>query len=275
MFQKIYLVTETVIGRIIDFAQNRAWLVIVSALVAAFGTANYTLNHLAINTDTAEMLSEELPWRATNIAYKSDFPYFSDSIVIVVDGATPDIARDAAAQLTNALRANDALISNVFYPSGDEFLRRHQLLFLDPDRLASLADKLSEAQPFLARLSRQRSSASLFDLLNDAIDASRDGRAIDVTPAIAQIALAIDELNHGNKLPMSWQTLIMGKDADQNEPPSPNREIIVTQPTLDYSALLPAEPAIIAIKQMVADLELDAQNGIEGATDRCRSTVIR
>ena len=264
MLQQVYPATEAVIGRAIDFAQHRAWFVIVFALSAALVTAHYTLNHLAINTNTEEMLSEKLPWRVTYSAYKKDFPYFSDTIVIVVDGATPDVAADAAAQLANRLRETESLVSNVFYPSGDDFLRRHQLLYIDHDRLESLTDKLSAAQPFLARLSQNRSSASLFELLDDAVDAGLDGETIDITAAIEQIALAIDELNNGNNIPMSWQTLIMGENDDGDRAtPRINREIIVTQPVLNYSALLPAEPVISAIKQLAADLDLDASHGVE------------
>ncbi len=263
MFQKIYPATESIIGSIIGFAQKRASFVIVCAIGAAFVTANYTLKNIAINTNTEEMLSEKLPWRITYDAYKSEFPYFSDYIVIVVDGVTPDIARDSAAQLTDALRANHELIHNVFYPTGDEFFRRHQLLYLDPEQLESLADKLSEAQPFLARLSRHRSSASLFDLLNDALDASLDGEVLDVAPAITQIATAIHELNQGNDIPMSWQTLLMGTEDEKPEASRFNREIIVIQPNLDFSVLLPAEPAIIEIKRLAAEFEFDQQHGVE------------
>ena len=264
MFQQVYPTTEAVIGRVIDFAQRRARVVIVVALCTALATANYTLNHLAINTNTAEILSDKLPWRATYSAYKNDFPYFSDTIVIVVDGATPDIASDSAANLAQRLRETKALVSNVFYPSGDEFLRRHQLLYVDRERLESLTDKLSEAQPFLARLSQNRSSASLFGLLNDALDANIDGETIDISAAIEHIAMAIDELSSGNYIPMSWQTLIMGDNDDgENAGPRISREIIVTQPVLDYSALLPAEPAINAIRQLAADLSLDARHGVD------------
>ena len=261
MFQQVYPATEAVIGRVIDFAQRRAWFVIAFALGAALAIGHYTLNHLEINTNTEEMLSEKLLWRTTYNAYKHNFPYFSDTIVIVVDGATPDIAADSAAQLTNALRNTESLVNSVFYPAGDDFLRRHQLLYVDDDRLESLTDKLSEAQPFLARLSQDHSSASLFELLNEAFDASRNGETLDITSATAQIAQAIEELNDGNNIPMSWQTLIMGDDG--SEVPRINREIIVIQPELDFSELLPAETAIRAIKQLAVDLDLDAQHGVE------------
>ena len=93
MFEQVYPTTEAVVGRVINFAQRRAWFVIVFALGAAIATAQYTATHFAINTNTEEMLSERLPWRVTFSDYKKDFPYFSDTIVIVIDGATPDTAQ--------------------------------------------------------------------------------------------------------------------------------------------------------------------------------------
>tara|TARA_Y100000588_G_scaffold356631_1_gene413103 strand:- start:1632 stop:4286 length:2655 start_codon:yes stop_codon:yes gene_type:complete len=262
VFELVYPATEAVVGRVINFAQRRAWFVIVFALGAAIATAQYTAKHFAINTNTEEMLSEKLPWRMTFSDYKNDFPYFSDTIVIVIDGATPDTAKDAAAQLAERLRKTKSLVRSVYYPSGDYFLRRHQLLYASYDDLESLTDKLSEAQPFLARLSRNRSSASLFDLLNDGINASLRGEAIDIASAVEQIAFAIDQLNGGNNIPMSWQALIMGDDADRKSGiPRINREIIIIQPTLDFSALLPAEPVINVIKEQIADLKLDRQHG--------------
>ena len=262
MFEQVYPTTEAVVGRVINFAQRRAWFVIVFALGAAIATAQYTATHFAINTNTEEMLSERLPWRVTFSDYKKDFPYFSDTIVIVIDGATPDTAKDGAAQLADRLRETKSLVRSVYYPSGGYFLRHHQLLYVDYDDLESLTDKLSEAQPFLARLSRNRSSASLFELLNDGLNASLNGEGIDIASAVEQIGFAIDELNNGNNIPMSWQTLIMGNDDErESEGPRTNREIIIIQPILDFSALLPAKPVINVIKEQVADLALDRQHG--------------
>ena len=199
MFERFHPATEAIIGRIVDFAQRRAWAVVVLSLATAGLTVHYTVNRVAINTDTEQMLSEKLSWRAAYAAYKSDFPHFSDNIVIVIEGTTPDIARDAAARLAGALRVETSQISDVFYPSDDEFLRRNQLLYVDSDALQSLADELGEAQPFLARLNRERSSAALFDLLGEAVDASLDGETVAVAPAMRQISTAIDELRDNVK----------------------------------------------------------------------------
>lgn len=248
--------SERLIGYLVNIAQRRAWLVVAAYAIAAMFVAGYAVNHAAINTDTEAMLSEKLPWRVTYAAYKQAFPYFADTIVIVIDGHTADLARDAASALSKRLRAAEDVAGAVFYPRDDAFLRHNQLLYLDTDELQALSDQLSEAQPFLARLSAERSSAVLFDLLRDAATAPAAPAAI--APATARIATAIEELNRGNSLPLSWQALLTGDGEDGAR----HREFIVLRPRLDYAALLPAEPVMQAIRAHAAALSLDPEHGV-------------
>lgn len=256
MLATLYPLAENLIGRLVNTAQRRAWPVVAGYALAAMLVAGYAVNHIAINTDTEAMLSEKLPWRVTYAAFKRDFPFFADTIVIVIDGATADVARDAAGALAQRLRAADDITGEVFYPRDDPFLRQNQLLYLDPDELQALSDQLSEAQPFLARLSAERSSAVLFDLLRDATTAATTPTAI--APAAALIATAIDELNRGNNIPLSWQSLLTGDAGDT----AVHREFVVLRPRLDYTALLPAEPAMKAIEAHAAALALDREHGV-------------
>ncbi|MGR9092304.1 MAG: MMPL family transporter [Gammaproteobacteria bacterium] len=257
MLSTLHPLAENLIGRLVNGAQRRAWPVIAGYAAAAIAIAVFALNHLAINTNTESMLSEKLPWRVTYAAYKRDFPFFADTIVIVIDGVTADVARDAAAALTQRLRATDDIAGDVFYPRDEPFLRRNQLLYLDPEELEELSDQLSEAQPFLARLSAERSSAVLFELLSDAVTADEAPAAVG--PAAERIATAIDELNRGNIVPLSWQALLTD-DAGET---APHREFVVVRPRLDYAALLPAEPAMKAIAAHAAALGLDHEHGVE------------
>ncbi|MFT4583167.1 MAG: hopanoid biosynthesis associated RND transporter like protein HpnN [Gammaproteobacteria bacterium] len=261
MFNQLRTAAETIIGRLIDFAQAKAWLVIAASLLAATGTAYYTATHIGINTDTTQMLSEHLPWRIARAAYKEQFPYFSDTIVIVIDGATPDVARDSATELVGALRNDNTFISDVYFPSDDEFLRQNQLLYLDTDELKALGDQLSAAQPFLARLTQERSVVALFELLDQALESGVDGATSTLGPALRRIGEALDQLNNGNEIPMSWQALLTGESPEPSRTAIGFRQIILVTPVLDFSALLPAEPAIEAIRNTVSELELDTHHG--------------
>ncbi|MCC6715420.1 MAG: hypothetical protein IT496_09335, partial [Gammaproteobacteria bacterium] len=82
------------VDRLIDawfrWVQRHAIPVLVLAVAAAVGCAVYTVRNVRINTDTADMLSPDLPWRQTQIHYQKEFPQYSDTIVVVIDGATVD-----------------------------------------------------------------------------------------------------------------------------------------------------------------------------------------
>ena len=53
--------------------------------------------------------------------------------MVVVDGATPELADDAAKRLTAALQERQDLFQTVRWPDGGPFFEREGLLFLPSD----------------------------------------------------------------------------------------------------------------------------------------------
>ena len=82
-------------GRIVVASCRKPWAVLLLGLVLAAAALVYTARNFAITTDTAELISPELDWRRHRIAFNAAFPQHVDSIVAVVDAATPELA-DAA-----------------------------------------------------------------------------------------------------------------------------------------------------------------------------------
>ena len=102
--------------------------VLVVALLATLGAAYVTVTRIGINTDTTDMLSEELAFRRHNRALSQAFPQFTDNLTVIVEAATPDLAEDAAARLAAEIGARPRLFRDVFYAQGDAFFRRNGLL---------------------------------------------------------------------------------------------------------------------------------------------------
>ncbi|MDQ3730551.1 MAG: hypothetical protein M3329_00940, partial [Pseudomonadota bacterium] len=71
---------------------------LVLALFAVLTAASFygAAAHLRIDTDRADMLSADLPFRQHYEAYKRAFPQYVDTLLLVIDGHTPERARDAA-----------------------------------------------------------------------------------------------------------------------------------------------------------------------------------
>lgn len=242
----------------LSFVHRYAPLVLLVAFAAAFFAARYTIANVRVNTDTADMLSAELPWRKTQIAYDKTFPQYSDNIVIVVDAGTPDQARDAADSLAAALAKRTDLFESIFHPQGSEFFRRNGLLYLDQDKLQTLTDDLARVQPFLARLSADRSLRGLADLLVQALTDS-NAQDIDIDFAFSRIASVMKSLRENQPAMLSWEELIAGKDST----PADRRVVFTTVPRLDYSSMLPGSPAINAIRETAAELKLTPENGVQ------------
>ena len=251
-----------------------AVLVVIFAL--AFFAVRYTAANLSMNTDTEHMLSEDLIWRKLDQEYERHFPQYDNNILIVMEAATPDQARDAAALLYEHLKPEQALFEFVFYPDALALFRESGLLYLDVDELQDLSDNLAEVQPFLARLARDPSLRGLFEVLADALDALEDGEEIDINPVLTRINAALEAVQDNRPYRLSWQELMSGDEPGQTGPPgagagkTPYREFILTQPKLDYGGFFPATPAIGKINQIYEDLGIASSPGarmrLTGAT---------
>ncbi|MCB1747408.1 MAG: MMPL family transporter [Gammaproteobacteria bacterium] len=247
---------EALIGHLVQASVRHRWLVIAAMLCATVAAAGYTVRHVAINTDTADMLSAELPWRKAYAAYKEAFPYFADTLVVVVDARTPDLARESATALARALAADDAHFDDVFDPASTPFFRREQLLYLDPARLEGLLDDLAGAQALLARLADDPGLNGFLTLLDD-VAAHGDDAPARLDTVLGSVTAAVDGFLAGDPVPMSWQRLVAGADE-----PGATRVVFTAQPRLDYTSLLPAATAIEALRATAARLGLDPAHGV-------------
>ena len=241
--------------------------VLVAAFALAFLAVRYTAHNISVNTDTEHMLSADLAWRKLDQEYERLFPQYDNNILIVLEAATPDQARDAAMLLYERLQAKRDLFEFVYYPNALPVFRESGLLYLDPAELQDLSDNLAEAQPFLARLARDPTLRGLFDVLGDALDAAGDGEQVDIEPILVRINAALEALRDGRPYRLSWQQLMSGDgDAgggDGGAGNAPYREFILTQPKLDYAGFFPATPAIAGIRGAYDELGIATAPGAE------------
>ena len=248
----------------VDLARRGALLVVIASLAAAGLGLVYVADNLSINTDTTDMLSPDLPFRRDSRAISEAFPQFSDNILVVLDGQTPDLADDAAMALAGRLRLRPEIFGDVYDPMGDPFFRRNGLLFEELDELVELGDRLAEAQPFLGVLWQDPSLRGLFKMVEMAIDEIRQaGEApIDVAPVLEAIAHIAEEQARGRFAHLSWQELMTtGKNGDGGGE-SVNRRILVISPVLDFASLQPAGDAIGALRSLAAEMGLDGGHGV-------------
>lgn len=245
---------DRLLGNWIDFAVRWRISIIVFAVLAAAFALWYTVNNLGFNTDTRDMLSPKLDWRQIDLAYEKEFPMYAEDILIVVEAETPDQAADNARLLHEHLKQNGELFEEVFYPAGLEYLQRASLMFLDMDELHDLSDRLANIQPFLGRLIQDQTLRGLFGLLEDAIEARRDGEHVDLEPLLNQI-IEVLQSQRDSAPPryLSWQNLIAGEVEERDI----YREFIFIEPEIDYRSLLPGKEAVEAARADISKIADD------------------
>ena len=200
--------------------QRRAGAVIAIFLVATLGIGAYAAATLGINSSEIDIFSADLRVIKLRADYLENFPELRDPIVVVVDAVTPDLAHDSAGRLAERLRSEPGLFPGVFQPDGGRFFDDHGLLYLSKPELQDMVDRLSLAQPFLSRLSRDQSIGGLLGMLNEAGEAATSGQLEQsmLEDTFDAISRAIDSYLSGSDTPLSWQNLLAGE--------APGRETI-------------------------------------------------
>ena len=252
---------EKLLGNWLDVVQKHAWLFLLCALIFTVSNVFYIKDNLGINTDTADMLSEQLDWRKNHIEYKKAFPQFSDNIAIVIESETPDQTQDATIALTERLKKEQQLFPSVFQIENSDFFRQNSLLYLDTEELEELADNLAAVQPFLAKLQQDQNIRGLFSVLTQALakTSARGDHEVDLDRILNAIDQTISAHLQNKNKQMSWHELMSGRETTMDD----RRTVITVQPKLDYSKLLPGEPAIEALRSIVNDIQLQENYGVQ------------
>jgi len=218
----------------------------------------FTVRELGIDTSTTDMISAEVPFRQSDIAFKEAFPAFRDPIVVVIDGTTPEQAERAAEDLAAALEADRAHFSAVRLPGAEPFFRTHGLLFLDVEELADLADRLAVAQPLLAALAEDPTLDGLARFV--ALATGEAGAALpeeldEIFTAMADVVRAQLE---DRPAQFSWQRLLTPEGQT-----STSRRLLLALPRLDHTSLAPAADAIEALRAHAEALGVTDAAGLE------------
>ena len=240
------------IARLIDACTSRAWLVVAVAAALTTGAIAYAVTHFAIDTDTAKLISPDLPWRQREAAFDAAFAQRVDLVAIVIDAATPELAEQTAAALAGRLAADTSRFKTVRRPDGGAFFDREGLLFASTDEVRKTTETLIAAQPLLGMLAADPSVRGVANALSTMLaGAQRDPAAFEMLARpLATLADAFGTAVDGRAPPFSWRTMVAGGTSDPRE----LRRFVLVQPRLDYAALEPGAGATRAIREVAREV---------------------
>src|SRR5580704_8292083 len=248
------------IDRGVAYCTEHSKLVIAAALLLAALSAIYTARHFAIDTDINNLISERLPWRQNEIAFQRAFPQTIELILVDVGAGSPEAAKAAAREVSQALAKRPDLFRSVRDQLDSPFFRRNGLLFLPPDQVAQVTQQLSDAAPLLSGLARDPTLRGLVQALVGIVDYAKQGYVgfDDMARPLNLAAAALEGVAQGHPVEFSWRTLVRGDPR-----PLDLHRFVEVRPVLDHSALEPGGKATAAIREIVSELGLQGKYGAQ------------
>ena len=248
------------LARWVDLCQRRAGLTVVLTLVATAALGSLATRTLGFNVDPNALFSADLRFQRMIREFQQYFPVLTDSLLVVIDGDTPEATRDAQERLHDALSARGDVFHRVFLPGEEPFFEANALLYLDLEELQAFSDEMARLQPVLAELARDASLPTMSDVIQLGLDELEedDPDAARWASVLDHMSDATESLTGARATPISWETVLL--EDSGIEPPS--LRVIVADPILDLSRVLAAEDGIETVRETAAALGLGPESGV-------------
>ena len=252
-------ITRAVVAVVMASSHARFVVLVVAAILTVL-SGYYAIDRFAINTNTDDFIDAKVPWRQNQIAYNKAFPLQADQIIVVVDGATPERAEEAASALFGKLQGHPELFKSVVRPDGGAFFAKNGLLFPPLGDVRKTMGELTRAEPVLSIISSDPSLRGLMDGFQFIAKGVRNNQGTfdSYDQPIAAMNHSLEDILADKPAFFSLQTLL-----SNGKPPSTRqlRKFIQIAPVLDYSALEPGEKPSTFIRDAAAGLDLTQATG--------------
>lgn len=241
---------------------RRPWMVIFLFILGCGLTLRYTIDHLKVNTNTADMISLDLPFQKNRITLEKAFPQDIGTMLLLVEGQTPESTSRAVDRIVESTRRDTTHFSSVYVPDEGHFFAQNGLLYLDLKDIEKLTTQLANAQPFIGHLAEDNTLRGLFSILEKGFDEPHQGeQPLEFGPLVKKIAEAVTAVNHNQPYQISWRQLMMPDVQGLGS----TKRLILIKPVLHFEEVM---PAAMSIEAMNAILSSTLQNDLAGVRVR-------
>ena len=221
---------------LVKFPIRFPWLVLLLFILVSAFSVNYTIHHLGMNTNTSDLLSQDLPFIKMRAKLDKAFPKDASAIIVVVESPTPEQTTMAAEAVQKRLQQEKRLFESSYIPTDNAFFRQEGFLYLSVEELEQLSTKLVDAQPFIGYLSEHYNFAGLTEIIGLALEGKEQDLTMPMDPLLNAIDQSIVATKAGQTHYLSWQQLL----TDTNLGDDQTRRLIIAKAHLDFKQLMPA-----------------------------------
>ncbi len=245
---------ERIITACARLAAHHPWRIIaVSAVLTLLSI--WLSTFLTVNTATDNLLANWLPFKQIEHEYRGVFPK-NESLLVIVDGPTPEDADSAADNLAVRLEGLSDLFHGVNVPGTSSFFTDNGLLFLDQDKLGPFLSSLENSQELLATMARDPSLRGLARHL-DGAGAGNGEQTQRLLTDMAETAAARAE---GEDRRVDWVSVL---DLPRPGSRPGTRRFVLAVPTIDDTSLDRAKPALDALKSEIDGMLEEEAEGVK------------
>jgi len=253
-------VSQRLIERWVGFVHRHPIIVLTLAILATGAVLYYAVTNFRMNMDTTSMISDKLQFRRLQSDFRKAFPGLSDTIVVVLDADSAELALSGRQRLAERLRKETDLFKSVYEPGGESYFQKNGLLYLPVDQLEGFADTMAGAQPLLALLSQDLSLRGLFSVLEKVLvqpkEAATTDKRIDIL--YDRIGQAFQNVMDSRPVRLSWQEVMISGNITARL----QRQFVIIRPVLRQNDLSAGEEHVGAIRRAAKDLGIDDSAGI-------------
>jgi len=242
------------------FVDGRARSVLGLIGVTTVALLVYAALNLGINSDNVSLIAEHIEARQNYLEFARSFPNIENVMLVVVDGETPEVAREATHTLRDALADRPDLFREVYIPGAGPFFEKHGLLYRDLDDLDEFALQIARVQPILTALEREPTVANLASLIQSGLEQSEE---TDV--ALDELSVLLDRVGDATveayqefPLAISWEEILLRGSSVE----SVKQWTLVVDPVLNFSSLFSAAEPMAEIRRIARANGLDPDHGV-------------
>jgi len=242
--------SSKILSRQGQFITRFAWQIIFATLLVTSASLYYIKDNLGVNNNSAEMLSPDLPFQKNTKRLEEQFPQDANTIIFVVDAATPEETAIISRKLLQKLEASSAHFSASYIPEDNAFFQQQALLYLSIDELDTLSANLTDAQPFIGYLTQNYHLTGLFDILTQALENKESVISQSLPALLSSISQALEQTAAQKNYHISWQEILSPTSLSNK-----NRRMVIAQPKKNFFEMMPATAAIEAARVIIQELE--------------------
>jgi hopanoid biosynthesis associated RND transporter like protein HpnN len=247
-----------IIAALASLCSRLSLLVLLAAVVSAGLSIHYTIKILKFNSDTAQLVDQNKPFRRHYDDFLNTFPEYQKTILVVIDAPGPGQAKDAAIALAERLSADSDHFRTVYTPFLGPFFDRNAFLYLSPEKLEDLLNAMTAGQAVLVKLSADPSLRGVFGIVELGVQALENSQELPnrFVALTDMITVAIDDQIAGKNGIVDWSGQFYSQSVTA-------KRFILVQPRFDYSQAVPGKKATTAIRSHAEALGLTPDNGVK------------